>query len=346
MKIYTKILIGMAVGVVVGFTLGPNSALLTHDLIEVTNPARVKLLDAPGGTSKGIALPPSHHPGVPPIELRIQEQRHAGKSLYYRVKISVEKRLALRDPNGRLKPGQELEGWVKADGLPAAMSAFGTQLVSWLDPIGRLFLKLIKMVIVPLVFASLLVGVASLGDVRKLGRLGGKTLGYFLLTTVLAISIGLALANIIKPGNFVSPEDKERLVAQYSGAAKQKTTWAAEQPSAVDNLLAIVPDNPMKSLAGGDMLQIIFFAGILGIALTLLPQDKTRGLVGGFEAINDAMIVVVNGIMKVAPYGVLALVAKVVGQSGVSVLKGRAAASRHVAVPLVRGASAAGASST
>ena len=81
MKIYTKILIGMAVGVVVGFTLGPNSALLTHDLIEVTNPARVKLLDAPGGTSKGIALPPSHHPGVPPIELRIQEQRHAGKSL-------------------------------------------------------------------------------------------------------------------------------------------------------------------------------------------------------------------------------------------------------------------------
>jgi len=314
-KIYTKIFIGMAVGVVLGILLGPNSTLLTPDLIISNNPQSLKLLSAPGGSLTGLKLP------AVKTRFTLLEERGHGRDLYFRVAFTVSKRHALKDKSGSLKPGARHEAWIKAEAGIRPVSSTGVSVIAAVEPVGLLFLRLIKMVIVPLVFASLLVGVASLGDIRKLGRVGGKTLGYFLITTTLAITIGLTVANVIRPGDYISPEDKKNLVAQYSGAATDKAKKAGESPSAVDNLLGIVPTNPVKSMASGEMLQIIFFAIFFGIALTLIPEEKAARVVRVFDAVNDAMVMCVHIIMKLAPYGVLALVAKVVGTSGLSVLK-------------------------
>jgi len=315
MQIYTKIFIGMALGVVLGFTLGPRSSLLEKDLLLVNDPGDLVLLSSPGGGPTGVKLPRIKS------RFSILDQRHRGRDLYYKISLAVTKKHAMADATGRLKPGSRVEGWVGAAKALNPINSMGETLMSVIYPVGLVFLRLIKMIIVPLVFASLLVGVASLGDLRKLGRLGGKTLGYFLLTTTLAISIGLSLANIIRPGDYINPDDKQVLMAQYSSDATGKTKEAGEQPSAVDNLLGIIPENPARSMASGDMLQIIFFAIFFGIALTLIPEEKSKRVMAFFDAVNDAMVMCVHIIMKLAPYGVFALVANVVGQSGLSVLK-------------------------
>ncbi|MGE3636584.1 MAG: dicarboxylate/amino acid:cation symporter, partial [Sandaracinaceae bacterium] len=161
----------------------------------------------------------------------------------------------------------------------------------------------------------------SLGDVRKLGRLGGKTIGVYLGTTAIAVSIGLVLANLIKPGEFVGAAARAQLQSQFAGAADSSAANAAEAPSTVDNILSIIPDNPIGSLASGDMLQVIFFAMIFGVAITLLG-NKERGqpIVTFFDRVQEAMVMIIHLVMMIAPFGVAALVADVVGQSGISVL--------------------------
>ena len=305
----------MAVGAIVGIFLGPNSSLLEADQIVSNNPSKLKFLSAPGGGASGILLP------AVKTSFKLLEERGFGRDRYYKVSFTISKRHVLKDKGGSLKQGTKHVAWIRAEAGIRPVASIGESVIAAVEPVGLIFLRLIKMIIVPLVFASLLVGVASLGDVRKLGRVGGKTLGYFLLTTTLAITIGLTVANVIRPGDYISDEDKKNLVAQYSEDATAKASKAGESPSAVDNLLGIIPTNPVKSMAGGDMLQIIFFAMFFGIALTLIPKEKSEKVVALFEAVNDAMVMCVHIIMKLAPYGVLALVAKVVGTSGLSVLK-------------------------
>ena len=176
------------------------------------------------------------------------------------------------------------------------------------------------MVVVPLVFCSLVVGVASLGDFRKLGRLGARTLGLFFATTVMALIIGVGLANLIRPGNWMSEADRTRLLASYQGAATDTVSNAAEAPSLTQQIVAIVPTNPFDSLASGDMLQIIFFGLMLGVALTLLPDPKAKPVVAFLDGLNEAMVMLVHVAMMLAPYGVAALLFKVVGSTGLSVL--------------------------
>ena len=320
-KIYTKIFIGMAVGIVLGVALGPRSVLLTKDLVQVNNAGALELFASPGGAQLKVKLPQKIG-----SRLSIVDQRRTPRGeLFYKITFKVSKRQALKgghDAQGRaLKAGNAISGWIEARAVPQPVSSLGETVIAVIYPVGLIFLKLIKMVIVPLVFASLMCGVASLGDVRKLGRLGGKTLGYFMLTTCLAISIGLAVANVVKPGDYINAKDQKELKAQFQQDASAKTKKAAEQPSAVDNLVSIIPENPLRSMASGDMLPIIFFAMFFGVALTLIPEEKSRRVVALMSTVNDTMVMCVHLIMKLAPYGVLALVAKVVGQSGVSVLK-------------------------
>lgn len=319
MQIYTKIFIGMALGIVVGAALGPQSSWLAQDMIAVRDPGTLQLLSTPGGARHPQQLPAMIGTSYR-LRLGVLGQREVRGQLYYEVVFEVDDRLALKDKTGKLRPRQELRGWVPAKAVAAPVSALGDTLLGFIAPVGVLFLRLIMMVVVPLVFCSLLVGVASLGDPRQLGRLGGKTLGYFLLTTAIAISIGLAVVNIVQPGRFVSAAEKEKLVADYATAAQAKTSKAADRPSGVDNLLEMVPTNPVKALADGEMLQIIFFASVLGFALTLLRRETAQPVISVFSAISDAMIKVVDGVMKLAPYGVFALVAQVIGQSGMGLL--------------------------
>ena len=196
----------------------------------------------------------------------------------------------------------------------------GENLIAWTEWIGQLFLRLIKMVVVPLVFFSLVVGVASLGDFRKLGRIGGRTIGFFMGTTVAALVIGLGLANLIGPGKLVGQEDREFLLSSYEESATSRIESAANAPSLTEQLVGLVPTNPLTALATGNMLQIITFALLLGIALTFLPGERSKPVVDLFDRLNDAMVILVHMAMALAPYGVAALLFKVVGTTGISVL--------------------------
>lgn len=342
MQIYTKILIGMAVGAVIGLALGPNSALLEHDLYVYKDGRRAELYLDRGDPDSRLTLP-----GKVKLELRAEEVVRetiadaTGAPIevpaWVKVSFPISDRLALLDEDGALRQrlgkrsGETVVAWLKLQQIPLEgggiqttpqpVSHFGHTLIGYLSPVGDLFMRLIKMVIVPLVFASLLVGVASLGDVRKLGRLGGKTLGLYLLTTAIAVTIGLACAHLIQPGAFIDQADRAALVAQFAGDAGSKASAAAEAPSTIENILSIIPVNPMESLSSGNMLQIIFFAVILGIALTMLGEGEGRVVVRFFDRIQQAMIVVIHIVMAIAPFGVAALVAEVVGTSGFSVLQ-------------------------
>jgi len=189
-----------------------------------------------------------------------------------------------------------------------------------IEPIGTIFLRLITMIVVPLVLVSLMLGTASLGDLRKLGRIGIKTIVYFTITTMIAISIGLFLANVVKPGAGLNEEIKAELYKNYESTAQVGIERMEEKPSAIDVLVNIVPTNPIKTLVEGNMLQVIFLALLFGTILTLIKREKSEILMKFLDGLNDAIIQVVHIAMRLAPYGVLALIASVIGKYGVNIL--------------------------
>ncbi len=186
--------------------------------------------------------------------------------------------------------------------------------------IGTIFIRLITMVVVPLVFFSLALGTASLGDIKKLGRVGLKTFLYFTLTTALAITIGLLAANLLQPGAGLNEQVKQELLKNYQQAAQGKISLVQEKPSLISVLVNIVPANPVKAMAEGEMLQVIFLALIFGLCLSLITPEKSKPILQFFEGINEAVLQVVNLVMKFAPYGVLALLASITGQFGLGIL--------------------------
>ena len=178
---------------------------------------------------------------------------------------------------------------------------------TYIKPFGVLFLNLIKMVVVPLVFASITVGTCGLGDAKKVGRIGGKTILFYLCTTALAVTLGLLAANLFPVGRGLGH------VAQESAGAAGTTV------SVADTLLNIVPTNPVAALAEGNMLQIIFFALCLGGAI-LLIGEKGLPLLAVCDSLAEAMYALTGFIMKLAPVAVFALIAPVVAELGPRVL--------------------------
>ncbi|MCC6081500.1 dicarboxylate/amino acid:cation symporter [Bacillus thuringiensis] len=174
------------------------------------------------------------------------------------------------------------------------------------NPIGQLFIRLIKMLVVPVVFISIVLGAAGLGDPKQLGRIGLKSISFFLVTTAVAISIAVTFALIIKPGaggNFKTEGLK------YEGA-KTETSF-------VDTLLNIVPDNPAKAMADGNMLQIIAFAVLIGLGIAILGK-RVQGIHSLLEQGNELMMYLVNLVMKLAPIGTFGLLASSVGKMGLA----------------------------
>ncbi len=205
-------------------------------------------------------------------------------------------------------------------GVLANQWGFSVFVFSYIEPIGSAFIKLIRLVVVPLVFASLLVGTASLNDIRKLGRIGAKTVAYYLCTTIIAISIGLLLANTLKPGVGLSEEARTQLMESVSEEAGAQIETASKKPTVTDILLNIIPANPVKAFVEGKMLQIIFLALMAGICLSLIPSERSRPVINFFEGINELIIQMVHIIMKLAPYGVFALISAVVANFGLGIL--------------------------
>jgi len=175
-----------------------------------------------------------------------------------------------------------------------------------LKPIGSFFVNTIKMLIVPLVFCSIIVGITSMQDTSKMGRIGFKAVMFYLISTAVAITIGLVLGNVLQPGAGLG------LVAQQVEVVK-------DTPSLADTLVALVPTNPVSALAQGHILQIIVFAVALGVSLTLIGE-KGKPAVAVFESLAEAMYKLTDLVMKLAPYGVFALMAWVAGKYGLTLL--------------------------
>ena len=187
--------------------------------------------------------------------------------------------------------------------------------INFIKPIGTVFINSLKMIAVPLVFASLVIGVANLGDISKLSRIGGKTIFAYLITTIIAITIGLLLVNIIKPGDSLPQETRESLMSLYDDAVGTKAEKAAEVSSQgpLQPLIEIVPENIVKAAAdNSSMLQVVFFAIIVGIALLQISKEKAKNFINFFDAFNDVIIKIVEYIMMIAPYGVFALMASLI----------------------------------
>ena len=187
--------------------------------------------------------------------------------------------------------------------------------INYIKPIGTIFINALKMIAVPLVLASLIVGVSNLGDISKLSRIGSKTIIIYLVTTVLAVTIGLGLVNLFQPGKSLPLETKENLMSLYVDAVGSKTMQAAElkEKSPLQPLVDIVPENVVE--AAGDnasMLRVVFFAIIMGIALLQIPKGKAQPVIAFFDGLNDVIIKIVGFIMLIAPYGVFALMASLI----------------------------------
>jgi proton glutamate symport protein len=203
-----------------------------------------------------------------------------------------------------------------AYGYLAATMGESQHVLDYIQPIGRLFLNLLKMIAVPLVLFSLVSGVASLNDTSKLGRIGGKSIFLYLITTAIAISIGLVAVNVFGPGKGLSQATRDSLTSATQADTVKKLQGA--DVSIVDQLVDIVPTNPFAALASAQMLQVVFFALMLGVALTKLSrrESETHHVVKVFQLLSDAIIEMVQMIMTIAPIGVFAMMAGVVADLG------------------------------
>jgi proton glutamate symport protein len=186
---------------------------------------------------------------------------------------------------------------------------------TYLQPIGTIFIRLIKMIVIPIVVASLIVGVAGVGDIKKLGSLGGKTILYFEIITTIAIIIGLGAANLFQPGTGI---DMDNLSKKDIGGYIS-TTEQVESHSFADTFVNIVPQNLFESLVKGDMLAIIFFSVFFGLGVAAIGE-KGKPVLAFFQGTAEAMFYVTNQIMKFAPFGVFALIGVTVSTFGVSSL--------------------------
>ena len=205
-------------------------------------------------------------------------------------------------------------------GLIASKMGWASFTNDWIKPWGTIFVNLLKLIAVPLVFASLIKGVASLSDISRLSRIGGKTIAIYLTSTVIAVTIGLLLVNTVNPGSDFDKESIEVTESTKLGANKKIVDAAnVKEDGPMQFVVDIVPTNIFSSASNNrNMLQVIFFAILFGIAMVMLPNDKTHHVKGFFDGINDIILQIVDLIMLSAPYGVFALLAGLVVDFGAS----------------------------
>mgnify|MGYP002784515193 CR=1 FL=1 len=187
-------------------------------------------------------------------------------------------------------------------------------------PLGQVFLRLLQMVVMPLVFASIALGVAGVGDVRRAGRIGARTLVFFLTTTALASALGLALVSLVEPGTFVPPDVRDRLLVEYAADSAAKLDAAQKTSFGVETLVGIVTRNPLKSAVESDMLGVIFFGLMFGAGVTLIREDRRQTMVQFLEALGEVITTIVDIAMRLAPYGVAGLIFGVTARFGFALL--------------------------
>ncbi len=199
-----------------------------------------------------------------------------------------------------------------AYGIIAAANQWGQFTSDWISPFGQIFIRLLKMVAVPLVLTSLITGVASLSDIQRLSRIGGKTIAIYIGTTAVAITIGLILVNLLRPGDGLPPDLSQGLQEAYQGdvASRQEEAAGAKDRGPLQPLVDMVPDNFFGSAGDNrNMLQMVFFAVFFGIGLIMIRNEHTKHVYGFLEGLNQIIIKMVGLVMILAPIGVFALLA-------------------------------------
>ena len=194
---------------------------------------------------------------------------------------------------------------------------FNQFVVDWIKPFGTIFINLLKMIAVPLIVVSLIVGLSDLKDIAKISRLGGRTVLFYLCSTIIAITVGLGLANVIKPGKYINEASRVSLLESFSGDANQKIAMAeqAKNSGPLQPLVDIVPDNFFAALSdNGSMLKVILFVILIGIGLILIEEEKAKPVVDFFKGLNDVIMKIIDIIMLASPIGVFALMAALMAE--------------------------------
>ncbi len=200
-------------------------------------------------------------------------------------------------------------------GLLAVIFGWSIFNEQWIKPLGTIFLNMLKLVAVPLIFVSLVKGMASLTDISKLSRIGLKTLGFFMASTVVAITIGLLIVNLMKPGHAFPDSRRAEMQEQYAGSVGEKESIADQVKTGgpLDFLVDIVPENVVSAAADNrNILQVIFFAILFGLAVALIPHEKVKVVKDVFDGLNEIVLKIVDLVMKIAPVGVFALLGTLV----------------------------------
>ena len=192
----------------------------------------------------------------------------------------------------------------------------GKQFISdWIKPFGIIFINALKLIAIPLILASLIKGISDLKDISKLSKMGGVTITTYIITTVIAVSIGLAIVNVIKPGDSISEETRIELLSAYEDDADEKREVAkvAKNSGPLQPIIDIVPSNIINAATDNkNMLQIIFFSILFGISMILIPEKKSKPLKEFFDSLNEVILKIIDIIMNFAPYGVFALLATLI----------------------------------
>jgi Na+/H+-dicarboxylate symporter len=196
---------------------------------------------------------------------------------------------------------------------------FGKEFIKdWIKPFGTIFINSLKLIAIPLILAALIKGVSDLKDISKLSKMGGRTIIIYIITTVIAVSIGLVLVNIVKPGNSISDKTRTELVDGYSNNTTKYKEEASKQKESgpLQALIDLVPQNIFSAATSNrNMLQVIFFAVFFGIGLILISEEKGKTVKSFFDGLNEVILKMVDLIMLAAPYGVFALLAALIAES-------------------------------
>tara|TARA_S200000501_G_scaffold343888_1_gene355170 strand:+ start:2209 stop:3519 length:1311 start_codon:yes stop_codon:yes gene_type:complete len=204
-------------------------------------------------------------------------------------------------------------------GVIFSLLSFGPAFIlNWIKPFGTIFINALKLIAMPLILASLIKGVSDLKDISKLSVMGGRTVGIYICTTVVAVVLGLILVNLIAPGDQIGSTTREELLAAYQDSAEEKQLVAQQQreKGPLQPLLDLVPSNIFQATTNNrNMLQVIFFAIFFGIGLILIPEKKAAPVKAFFDAFNEVILKLIDLIMLAAPYGVFALLAALVVES-------------------------------
>lgn len=306
-KLHWRILIGMVLGTLFGVLAVQQDSAST----KVVKPTAIT------EGAQGIVFTLQGHEFLEGQLIAFSADKNNNQTLPKGLRSGITYTVSLKDDNATLTSDQflirgvSLSEPVQADFKIRSVS-WSQFTVNWVSPFGKIFLNLLKLIAMPLVLASLVCGVASLSDFKKLSRMGGKTIGLYLATTVVAVTIGLLAVNTIKPGDKLPPETQKQLKEQYQADVTKRSEVAetTKERRPLQPLVDMVPDNFFGAAGNNrNMLQVVFASLLIGIALVMVQEKKRKPVFDVFSGLQELVIKVVHLIMLMAPVGVFALIA-------------------------------------